>query len=164
MTDKKQITDFTGKTKLIGCLGCDQHNGVIENPSGFIFRTDDFGAHQDYEIPIPGFIIVDTKRHIQSIDEFTTEEKSNFMEFLIKIRKALREVLKIEIVYLVQEEDSSDHFHLWMFPRHQWMEKEFGRKIQSVRPIMEYARQNLKTKENIDKIRTANQNLKDYLN
>ena len=51
------------------------------------------------------------------------------------------ETLGINDVYFFQNEDSVHDFHLWMFPRYEWM-KKFGIKIESVRPIMQYA-QNL---------------------
>jgi len=54
----------------------------------------------------------------------------------------MKEILKIDEVYLFQNEDSDSPFHLWIFPRYRWMEK-FGRKIQSVRPIMNYAKENM---------------------
>lgn len=39
-----------------------------------------------------------------------------------------------------------------MFPRHDWMEPQFGRKAESMRPIMEYARNELKNDENLGKL------------
>ncbi len=58
----------------------------------------------------------------------------------------MRDVLKIEDVYLFENEDTMHNFHFWVFPRYMWMEK-FGRGIESVRPIMEYAKKNM-VKEN----------------
>lgn len=74
----------------------------------------------------------------------------------------MREALGIQVVYLIQEEDTSDHFHVWMFPRYPWMTEKFGRKIQSVRPIMEYARESLKTPENLKQVDEATAKLKQY--
>ena len=42
------------------------------------------------------------------------------------------------------------------------MEEKFGRKIQSIRPIMEYARENLKTETNIQEVETTTQKLKQF--
>ncbi len=75
----------------------------------------------------------------------------------------MREVLKVNTVYFVQEEDTEHHFHVWMFPRYNWMKDgKFGHKIGSVRPIMEYARQNMKTKTNLHKVELATQRLKKF--
>ena len=76
----------------------------------------------------------------------------------------MREKLDIQTVYLVQEEDTSHHFHLWVFPRYEWMVEKFGRKIQSVRPIMEYAREHMKTKDNLKKVDDATKKMKQFLN
>jgi len=54
----------------------------------------------------------------------------------------MREILNIEEVYFFQNGDTTHGFHLWVFPRHKWMEK-FGRRIQSIRPIMNYAKENM---------------------
>lgn len=157
----KNISDYKGFNLDTNCIGCAREQGKISQ-NDTILRTKYFDAHQDFEIPIPGFIIVSTRRHIQSIDEFTEEEKNNFVEVITKVRKALRDVLKIEVVYLYQEEDTSHHFHLWIFPRYDWMEK-FGKKIQSVRPIMEYAKKEMKTDENLKIVQQSLKTLRNFI-
>lgn len=122
-----------------------------------------FNTHQDWSIPIPGFFIIASKRKIFSIDEFTEEEYQEFMTSLRNIRKGMREVLNIEEVYLFQNEDSEHGFHLWIFPRYKWMDS-IGRKIQSVRPIMEYAREKRNTKEVEKKVKESVTKMKKYLN
>lgn len=160
---KRNITDIQGKTKKIACLGCAIQQGEVESLGGSILDSKYFDARQDYEIPIPGFIILTSKRHLQSVDEFSEKEQLDFIKSLCRLRLALREVLGIKVVYLIQEEDTSDHFHVWLFPRYNWMTKKFGQKIESVRPIMEYARENLKTTSSLKKVNTAIQELKQFL-
>ena len=162
MEQKREIIDIKGNKKEIACLGCAIQKGEVESPGGVIASSQYFDAHQDYEIPIPGFVILVSKRHLQSVDEFTHEEREDFIEFLCRLRKAVRQTLNIQVVYLIQEEDTSHHFHVWMFPCYDWMAEKFGRKIQSVRPIMEYARENLKTKENLEKVNEVVEKLKLY--
>ncbi len=160
--NKRNITDIKGQTKKIACLGCAIQKGDVESPGGSIASSKYFDAHQDYEIPIPGFIILVSKRHLQSVDEFSEAEQRDFIKFLCRLRSGLRKALGINVVYIIQEEDTSHHFHIWIFPRYAWMAKEFGHKIQSVRPIMEYARENLKTAGNLKKVETAVQKLKRF--
>ena len=162
MNQKREIIDIKGNKKQIGCLSCAIQKGEVESLGGLIARSNHFHASQDYEIPIPGFVILFSKRHIQSVDEFTEEERKDFIEFLYRLRKAMRQILNIQVVYLIQKEDTSHHFHVWIFPRYDWMAEKFGRKIQSVRPIMEYARENLKTEENLKKVEEATEKLKNY--
>ena len=161
MYRKREIVDIKGNKKKIGCLGCAIQKGKLDNGI-FIAETKFFTASQDYEIPIAGFVILAAKRHLQSLDEFTAEERFDFIEFLTRLRMMMRQVLDTQTVYLIQEEDTSHHFHVWIFPRYAWMAEKFGRKIESVRPIMEYARENLKTKENLKKVDEAIAKMRNY--
>lgn len=148
----KEITDIGGNTVQLDCLSCAIAQDKVEIRGGSVIRSKYFDLHQDFEIPIPGFMILTSLRHLQSVDEFTDEESADFMKVLRASRKLQRDVLSIDEVYLHQEEDTSHHFHLWMFPRHNWMKDQFGRKSESMRPIMEYARTDLKTDENLVKL------------
>ena len=150
MTNK--ITDIGGKTVDTDCLSCAIAQNKVEIRGGSVIRSAHFDVHQDFEIPIPGFMILTSLRHLKSVDEFTNEEASEFMKVLRATRQLQRKVLGINTVYLHQEEDTSHHFHLWMFPRYDWMESQFGRKAESMRPIMEYARSELKTEDNLRKL------------
>ena len=130
---------------------------------GFVYQTESFHAHQDQEIPILGFIVLASKRHIQSIEELTEVEAVEFVSIVRQIRRALREELSIEKVYLVEEE-LSKHFHLWLFPHHDWMnDPKFGKRIASLRPVMDYAKENMKTPENIAAVLEAAEKLRQYL-
>lgn len=140
------------------CLGCGLTKGELGTIGGILAETPYFQVRQDYAIPIPGFVIIGSKRHIQSIDEFTPAERTDFIELLYTMRKRMRERLSIDTVYLIQEEDSS-HFHIWLFPRYDWM-KEFGKEIKSVNPIMQWARENLTKSEDIQAVKEAAEKLK----
>jgi diadenosine tetraphosphate (Ap4A) HIT family hydrolase len=148
----REITDIGGATVELDCLSCAIAQNKVDIRGGSVIRSKYFDVHQDFEIPIPGFMILTSLRHLKSVDEFTEDESVEFMNILRAARKLQRDVLGIETVYLHQEEDTSHHFHLWMFPRHDWMESQFGRKAESMRPIMEYARNELKTDENLVKL------------
>lgn len=162
-TKMKNITDIKGKTKKIACLGCAIKKGEAEASGGIIASSKFFRAEQDYEIPIPGFVILVSQRHLQSVDEFSAAEQQNFIKFLCRLRQGMRQALKVSVVYLIQEEDTSFHFHIWLFPRYPWMEEKFERRIQSVKPIIEYARKHLKTEKNLRKVDQATKKLKQFL-
>ena len=130
---------------------------------GEIFlKTKHFVIKQDSEVPIPGFFIVTSKRKIHSFADFKDDEKKEFIDILCKLRKGMRSVLKIKDVYFFQNEDSEWGFHLWVFPRYRWMEK-FGRKIQSVRPIMEHAKKNMTTEKDIQKVHDTSEKMRKYM-
>ena len=126
-----------------------------------IISTNLFILEQDWEVPIEWSFVIASSRKIRSISEFTTEEWVEFMKILKKIRKWMNDVLWIEDVYFFQNEDTEHSFHLWIFPRHKWMEK-FWRKIESVRPIMKFAQKNMLDKENIENVKRAVIKMKEY--
>ena len=132
-------------------------------PKETIIITKHFDIHQDWDIPIPSFFIIASIRKVNSIADFTKDEIKEFSELLYKLRKGMRDVLGIEDVYLFQREDSGHGFHLWVFPRHAWMEK-FGRKAESIRPIINYAKDNMMSEEVFQEVRDAVRKIKEYMN
>ena len=128
-----------------------------------VLVTKNFDIHQDWDVPIPGFFIIENLNPRRSIAEFTDEELAEFAGLVRKLRRGMQDVLKIKDVYFFQNEDSEHGYHLWMFPRHDWMDK-FGRKIQSVRPIIEFAKEQLATDKNIAQtVRQYVQEMKIYM-
>ena len=135
----KKITLSNGQSVEVECLSCALTSGLVEPDGGVVYETEHFHAHQDVAYPIKGLIILASKRHIVSLDELTEIERLDYIETLSKIRKAQRDVLGIEHVYYFYNEDTTHHFHTWMVPRYEWM-YAFGRSVESVRPVLLHAR------------------------
>ncbi|MGG3564346.1 diadenosine tetraphosphate hydrolase [Neobacillus rhizosphaerae] len=150
----RKITLSNGNTVEVECLSCALTSGMIEPDGGVVVETEHFHAHQDVAYPIKGLIILASKRHIICFDELTEEEKLDYINLLTKIRKAQREVLGIEYVYYFYNEDTTHHFHTWMVPRYEWM-YEFGRSVESVRPVLLHARNNMNDEENVKSVMEA---------
>ncbi|MCX6170890.1 MAG: hypothetical protein NTX65_16255 [Ignavibacteriales bacterium] len=131
-------------------------------PAENIITTKLFNVGQDWEVPIPGFFIMAPLRNLKSISEFSDEESAEFMKLIRKVRKGMRELLKIEEVYLFQNEDTEHGFHLWIFPRYDWMEK-FGRKIESVRPILNYAKEKMANEKVFKEVKDDVKKMKEYM-
>jgi diadenosine tetraphosphate (Ap4A) HIT family hydrolase len=132
-------------------------------PKDNIMTTKLFNAGQDWETPIPGFFILSPLRKgIRSVTDLTEKESIEFIQLIRRIRKGMREALNIDDVYLFQNEDTEHGFHLWMFPRHKWMDK-FGRKIQSVRNIMNYSVENMNNDKSIREVKDCVKKMKEYL-
>jgi len=108
-------------------------------PDATVVDTRFFNVHQDWEVPIPGFFVLSPHRTLRTIMDFTDEESAEFIVLLQRLRMGMRDELGITDVYYFQNEDSEHGYHLWVFPRLPWME-EHGRKIQSVRPIMNHSK------------------------
>jgi len=159
----KKITLSNGKTFEVECLSCALTSGLIEPDGGVILETEYFHAHQDVAYPIKGLIILASKRHILAFDELTEEEKIDYIQVLTKIRKVQREVLGIKYVYYFYNEDTTHHFHTWMVPRYKWM-YEFGRSVESVRPTLLHARNNMNNTENLEEVMNTIELLKEELN
>jgi diadenosine tetraphosphate (Ap4A) HIT family hydrolase len=154
------IIDYNGEQLLVGCIGCARESDQII--IGNLIKTNYFDAHQDLEIPIPGFVIISSRRHIKSVDEFTEDEQIDFIKLLSNVRKAQRSALKIDEIILIQEENSKHHFHIWLFPRYSWMDK-FGKKVSSSAEVIKYAKMHMKTPENLELIKKANNSLIQFL-
>jgi len=128
-----------------------------------IITTKLFNAGQDWETPIPAFFILSPLRKgIRSITDLTEEESVEFIQLIRRIRNGMRKVLGIKEVYFFQNEDSEHGFHLWIFPRLGWMEK-FGRKIQSVRAIMDYSVENMNNDRTVKEVRDCVKKMRNYL-
>lgn len=147
----RKITLSNGKTVEVECLSCALTSGLIEPEGGVVVETEYFHAHQDVAYPIRGLIILASKRHIKCFDELTEEERIDYINILSNIRKVQREILDIEYVYYFYNEDTTHHFHTWMVPRYEWM-YEFGRSIESVRPVLLHARNNMKSEANTKEV------------
>lgn len=150
----RTITLANGETVEVECLSCALVNGLIEPEGGVVMETEHFHAHQDVAYPIPGLIILASKRHLKSLDELTEEERIDYITVLAEIRKAQRNVLDIESVYYFYNEDTTHHFHTWMVPRYDWM-YAFGRSVESVRPALLHARNEMNDEANLKSVRQA---------
>ena len=147
----RKLTLANGSVVEVECLSCALTSGLIEPDGGVVYETEYFHAHQDVAYPIKGLIILASKRHIKCFDELTEEEQLDYIHVLSKIRKAQRKVLGIEYVYYFYNEDTTHHFHTWLVPRYEWM-YEFGRSIESVRPVLLHARNQMNDEENMREV------------
>jgi diadenosine tetraphosphate (Ap4A) HIT family hydrolase len=159
----RTITLSNGKTVEVECLSCALTSGLIEPDGGIIIETEHFHAHQDVAYPIEGLVILASKRHIKCLDELTEEERMDYIKIMTSIRKAQREVLGIDYVYYFYNEDTTHHFHTWLVPRYKWM-NEFGRSVESVRPVLLHARNHRNSIENTQKVMRAIESLRTALN
>lgn len=158
-----KFKDISNKTWECDCIGCAIGTSNVIPPGGIILSTDNFVLHEDPEIPIEGFLIIASKSHIKSIAELTLEESSELFNLVYKARMTQKNILGINEVTIIQEERSG-HFHIWLLPRYDWMTEKFGNSLSNIRDITNYSRENLKTKDNVEKVLTSVNKLKDYFN
>ena len=157
-----KIIDIAGKEHEINCIACSIQNGEVELPVGRIAETEHFVVEQDFGYPIEGFMILVSKRHIKSISEFTDDEQKDFIDFMMKCRNAMKEKLGVEEITIIQEEpSSSSHFHVWLFPWLPWM-SGYKKKVNNVMTIMDIAKKERSTTDELEKIKEASAKLKEY--
>lgn len=160
-----EIESIDGEVKEVECIGCALQNGELKRFGDIIAETENFEVQQDLEIPIPGFLILSSKKHVKGIGDFSKEEYLEFAELLYKCRKALTDVLGVKYVNIIQEEESilvASHFHVWIFPKYDWMGK-YGMGVKSLRDIIDYARHTMKKEEDLEKLKQVIQQLKEYM-
>ena len=133
----KSMVDFMGNKYGYNCLGCEIANKKITPPGGIVYEDESFVLAGDPEVPLNGFLIVNTKRHIKSLIEMTQKERYLFIDLTNKAINVLKELDLAKEVVLVQEERSS-HFHLWIFPQQDWMIEKFGKGVSHLRNICSY--------------------------
>ena len=134
----KPVCDSASGNTGAECIGCDIVSGKVNIPGGIIHSGRSVILAADPHIPIPGFLVITAKRHIQSFAELTKEERSEIGDILSCAEKALKELHIADEITLVQEERSC-HFHIWIFPVHPWIRKHFGTGIQHLREVSQYA-------------------------
>jgi len=155
-----EIESITGESKKISCIGCSIISGEISTIGGIVFETDNFFVVHDFENPIPGFLILSSKKHVKGLYDFNEEEALELIKLSKRVRDAMKEVLFIDQVTIIQEEES-DHFHIWFLPIYEWM-KKIGTKLGDIPKCLAHSRNLMKTPENIKIIEQAIIKIKDY--
>ena len=128
------------------CTGCSVAKGEIGT---IIYETNTFVLNQDPEVPLKGFLIITSKKHVNSFIDYNENEREELLELLFKARKALKDLNICKEVTIVQEE-RSQHFHIWLFPYFDWMQEKFGKGVKYLRDINEYVVKNATDKQKRD--------------
>ena len=160
--NSKSCIDILGNTWNYDCMGCAVTSGSIKVPGGYIYDGKYCILASDPEVPIPGFIILNVKRHVRSFSELTKEERYEISDAISCAENALKDLDICHEFTLVQEERSR-HLHIWIFPNYEWMNEKFDKGITYLRDICEYAIKN-NTKENVDKVLYVANKVRDYIN
>ncbi|WP_346889882.1 HIT family hydrolase [Clostridium sp. UBA1056] len=145
------MKDFMNNEWKSECIACEIDKGNIIPPGGIIKETENFFIQQDLETPLKGFLVIVSKKHLKSIAQLTLDEVTELTNLIYKSRLALNEISDINEVVIIQEE-RSNHFHVWLFPRYNWMNKLFENSLTDIRKIMQYVNLNMKNEKNIKEV------------
>lgn len=160
-----KLIDMTGKeVEIRDCLGCEIANGTIDIFGGLLYQGKHFTVAQDFELPIDGFIIIFSKRHVEKFIDLSYDEQIELTTLINKTLKILEENNIAEEYNIILEEKAGYHFHVWLMPRHKWMIEKFGKVLKNIKAIQDYAILNMKTQKNFDKIKNTCELVKKELN
>jgi diadenosine tetraphosphate (Ap4A) HIT family hydrolase len=143
------------------CLGCALINREKKTLGGVLFSGRHFEVRQDYEVPIPGFLVIASKRHIVGFADFDEAEKKEFINLLCRIRTALKQALGIKYISILHREELFEsktcpsHFHLALLPKYPWMKR-----FNNTDAILDYARKSMNTPQNIKRVLSVIERLK----
>ncbi len=138
-----------------GCPGCSYAKHEFKLPCGMAYENEKFTLSQDWELPIEGFLIVSPKKHIEKLSELTDDERNEMFDIVNKTIKILRENDVCDRFEIIFEEKENRHLHVWIMPRHEWMCDLVDDIIGNIGTILEYAKNNFRSKdvyENINRI------------
>lgn len=159
-----KIKDLTGaEIEIDDCLGCEINDGKLVPFGGVLYQSKQFTVTQDFELPIDGFIIISTARHVERFTDLTQEEQGELVVLINKVLNILRKANVSKEFNVILEEKEGCHFHVWLMPRHDWMIEKFGKVIKKIQDIQEYAFENLRTEENFEKIMQTCKLIRDKL-
>ena len=158
--NSKVTLDFLGNEWHYECIGCAIAREDIKIPGGPIYNGEFLILGADPEVPIPGFLVITFKRHINSFSQTTKEERKEIGNVILFAEKALKELNITNEITLVQEERSK-HFHIWIFPNYPWMIEKFGKGVSYLRDISSYAQDNI-IEDKIKEVLAVIKKVKEY--
>lgn len=137
----RSCTDFLGNKWNYECMSCSICNREIIPPGDIIYEGNYCILASDPEVPIPGFLIINSKKHVNSFSKLEEDERHEIIDVLCETEKALKELNVCKEFTIVQEERTK-HLHIWIFPNYDWMTEKFGKGVSHLRDISTYATEN----------------------
>lgn len=159
------MIDYAGNEIKEGqeCLSCAYVKHEFSLPCGMAYENDMFTLSQDWELPIVGFFVVTPKRHVENLAELTDHERNAMFTLVNETIKALKKHNVCKYYNVIFEEKPNRHLHVWLMPRHEWLKAQFGNPTKHISEVFDYAKANLRTKENFKKIHEISNILKTEL-
>ena len=148
-----KMLDYAGnEMEFEACPSCEFAKHKFTLPCGMAYEDKLFTVSQDWELPIKGFFVIMPKRCVESLSELTEEERVEAFSLANEVIKILKSNNICDRFNVLFEEKQNRHFHIWIMPRHKWMQELVGGITKNIGKIFEYALNNLRTEENIKAI------------
>lgn len=135
-----KIINFLGQEQYCDCMGCDIANHKLIPPGEYVYEDGFINVSADPIIPIEGFMIIGIKKHVKSMNDLNEFERNEITRITNKTIEIIKK-LKIADEVLVINEERAAHFHVWVVPILEWMEK-FNKSVKNINEIINYAKQN----------------------
>lgn len=160
----KMINYCNEEIKFEGCPGCAYANHKFELPCGMVYENERFTLSQDWELPIPGFMVVSPKKCVEMFSELSLEERNEMFLIVDKTIKILRATNICDRFDVVFEEKENRHLHVCIMPRYGWMQELVDDITENIGIIYTYAKENFKNEETYSKIETITSILRKSFN
>lgn len=139
------------------CLGCGVGSGEVDVPGGVILQDEVVHVAHDPHNVIPGFIIVQTMRHLTSAHELSAREHEHIWRVVHRVRSVMAGELALPRALTYQDDATRGHFHVWILPLYPEM-KELGHGPERILPFLQQTKQTWDTEQHrqrIDRIASA---------
>ena len=147
-----KFVDYAGNDIIyVGCPACEYAKHKFEVPCGMVYEDKYLTVTQDWELPIPGMMIVSPKRHVEYLSELTPIERNHVFSVVNDVIIILRREGFVSGANVIFEEKKDRHLHVWILPRDGWKERGVD-PTKDIRELQRFAIENMKTVENITKI------------
>jgi len=142
------------------CPSCCFANHQFSLPCGIAFENENFTVSQDWELPIPGFFVIAPKKHVENLCELSDEEQAEMFAIMNKTIRILKENGVCNKFNFICEEKKNVHLHIWIMPRHEWMNQLVGNITKNIGAIFAHAKKFLRTDENYEYIKKVSDMVK----
>lgn len=106
------------------CAICKTNSGDFPIPGGVVFENDLWLVrHLMPGRGVPGWMMVQSQRHVAGIAAFNDEEAANFGPAFRHFERVLEEVTGALRIYTASMNESAAHFHCHLVPRYESMPK-----------------------------------------
>ncbi len=99
----------------IDCVGCVVSDAKLFK-QGRIFQTELFDISQDFELAVPGMMVISPLRHIPNIEALTDDELAELSLLQVYCKRALLDLWECENVVYQLYEKPDCHIHLVIIP------------------------------------------------
>ena len=100
------------------CQICARETAATEPPGGWVLRTDLWSACVAEGYEAPGWLFLQTLRHVEGPTGMGSEEAAELGLNIAHLAGAIQAVTDAEKVYVLAYGERFPHFHMVLLPRH----------------------------------------------